>query len=126
MATTAATTSQSPLAGSKLWGSWPEYTSLFQDRPECAAEVARDLFRTQDPRYLPFIHSFPFPTCEEDNDQLVFPEALQSGEFLVALLDIVSDELWYIQLKELADSDLEHGTRIAVCLHYLITGHDSD
>ncbi len=96
-----------------LWEPWPEYISLFQDRPERAAEVARDLFRTQDPRYLPFILSFP-----REEDQA--PQELKSGKFLVTLLDIVSNELWYTQLRTMADP--EHHDRLTVCLRYLPMG----
>lgn len=116
-----AASSQPPYTMMSVFEPWPEYISLFHERPECAAEVARDLFHAQDPRYLPFILSFP---TEEDIYQT--PEALQFDEFLLTMLDIASNELWYIQLRETASPEnFIKLSRISVCLRYLVTGHDS-
>lgn len=76
---------------------WPICLTLFRDEPEVAGEAARHLFSTDSLYYIPFMLSFPW---EEDVQKL--PEALHSSDFLIALLDIASDELWYTQMKKFA------------------------
>lgn len=100
-----------PLTGDDLWKPWPEYTRLFRDHPERAASVARELFSTADLTYLPFIRSFPW-----DQDFRQLDEALHSSDFLIALLDFVSDDFWYAQLRQIAGPErVKTGSWAAVC-----------
>lgn len=77
---------------------WSQYTRLFQEHPEHAASLAKELFSANDLKYLPFILSCPWDF--EDASQVHPGEELHSSNFLIALLDIASDKRWYKQLRD--------------------------
>lgn len=86
-----------PKTREELWRPLPAYVNLFRHHPERAATVARELFDEGDPRFLSFMLSFPWG---EDVETL--SEVLHSSNFLIALLDFVTNPLWYELLDELA------------------------
>ncbi len=104
---------------------WLQYTRLFQESPELAASKALELFSTDDPRYLPFILSFPW---EEDASQL--PKELHSSHFPIALLDIVTNRRLYAQLRTQKVAGPQGAGReaswVAVCSCSLLSSTGSD
>ncbi|KAI0732459.1 hypothetical protein BC629DRAFT_1573274 [Irpex lacteus] len=73
----------------------PLFLDMFRDEPELVGAYARDMFSNDSILYMSFILSFPW-----GENILELPDALHSGDFLVALLDIVSHELWYAQMRD--------------------------
>ncbi len=105
---------QQPMTHDEFWKPWPEYTRLFCDHPERAASVAKELFSSGDLRFLPFILSFPW-----EEDQLRLHEALHSSDFLLVLLDFVSNDSWYAHLREIAGlGRVVEESATAVCFHW--------
>ncbi len=112
-----------PETEEELWRPLPAYVDLFRHHPERAATVARELFVEGDCRFLSFMLSFPW---SEDVNML--PQVLHS-DFLIALLDLVTNPLWYELLDGLASTRNYGGTEqigesnFAVRLHLTPVTH---
>ncbi|KAI0742125.1 hypothetical protein BC629DRAFT_1564070 [Irpex lacteus] len=110
-----------------LWIPWPEYEAIFNERPEEAAAVAKSLFSTRDKRFLPFMLSFPWDQSPREIDA-----RLHSSNFRLVLLDIATNERWYLQLTyfsrqghDVTESLLAHQLSLTLrCLVWLIYVRD--
>lgn len=72
------------------------YEALYMDHPEEIGSTLRQLCASHDENRLRLIVSFPWMTASKEHFQ-----ALAMGGFVMALADMLSNELWYQELTTL-------------------------
>lgn len=87
----------------------PTFSTMFIEQPHVMAPMLKQLCLTRDPRRYSLLISWPYPSA-----RYYHALALVGAGFTVAVLEMLTDDKWYMELKEAAQEGTMTPSKVSV------------